>query len=707
MAWDDFSEPVGQAAQSSWDSFSEPVGRKFVRQPDALDDPNMAVKGNSRYNIPGTDMGFDLPDWAANTLAGMGGSFHKAGRALGVAGNPSENEATVTRRDAPLMDTSAGYWGGVAGDVAKYAPATLAATAASPVALPALVAGAIGFATTPGSVEDRAIAGATDAAMGYGAGKLVQGAGAVVKKIGNKVSSLSAARKAVGDIIGEANIPAATRILDAAPDTVSAEQALVGMGNPNVANLAKITRWLSPQMAEEYAQIQAMQAAARRGLLEGVAGATNQTMARDTSKAMKDAVSSVTVPAMKTELAAANTAGTVGRQLQSEADRFAQAASGSVDDVRRISGAQQKAEELAQAGYGTLANNVPRDIGMPRISGKYSYPGELVDVAEGAAQKAADASIPLGDAARFAQRRADSLAAYGLNPLDTNRMVGVLESKLADPKIGPSTINSRVLGDVAEKIKEWTARNGGVIDADALYTIRKSAVGDTVESLLGATDPKAKAKRAAQLLGEVTPMIDDAIKKAGGTGWKEYLDAHTAGMHAIEQQKMGAKLLGMLDTSPKKVVSIVTGNEPKQVEKVFGPGRYDISKEMGSDIKPLKEVSAQLQREATLSQHRASDGSHQAVVDAVKQDSWLSRITNLLWRPAMIANAALKEGESKANAAMMAKLATAMDNPKALSDLLKTLPVEQRNRAVKMINQISPAKAAVYGATLSDLVRQQ
>lgn len=88
----------------------------------------------------------------------------------------------------------------------------------------------------------------------------------------------------------------------------------------------------------------------------------------------------------------------------------------------------------------------------------------------------------LGDAARFAQSRADSLAAHGLKPLDTQGMIGSLQSKLSDPKIGVSDVNRRVLTKVVRKIQEWTDRGGGVIDADALYEIRKNAVNEEVEN---------------------------------------------------------------------------------------------------------------------------------------------------------------------------------------------------------------------------------
>ena len=179
--------------------------------------------------------------------------------------------------------------------------------------------------------------------------------------------------------------------------------------------------------------------------------------------------------------------------------------------------------------------------------------------------------------AATAQTQLDMLAAAGLKPIDTSAIVGSIESKLTNPKIGPSEVNSSVLNKVAAKVKEWTAKGGGVIDAEALYTIRKNAVNEEVQRLMGAATPTSQAKYAAKLLGEVNPLIDDAIEAAGGKGWKQYLETYAAGRQKVEQKQMSAQIKDMFDKGQKQqVIDLIRGNNPDAVENVFGPGSYNV-----------------------------------------------------------------------------------------------------------------------------------
>jgi predicted nuclease of restriction endonuclease-like (RecB) superfamily len=137
-----------------------------------------------------------------------------------------------------------------------------------------------------------------------------------------------------------------------------------------------------------------------------------------------------------------------------------------------------------------------------------------------------------------------------------------------------------VLTTVAKKIQEWTARNGGVIDAEALNTIRKEAVNEAIAAKLGTNaDPKASARYAASLLGEVRPLIDDAIEKAGGTGWRNYLKTHEIGAQEINIQKLYGEAADMYRTNKQGFIDLIKGNNPDAVEKIFGPGSFNILEE--------------------------------------------------------------------------------------------------------------------------------
>ena len=103
---------------------------------------------------------------------------------------------------------------------------------------------------------------------------------------------------------------------------------------------------------------------------------------------------------------------------------------------------------------------------------------------------------------------------------------------------------------------------------------------------------------------------------------------------------------------------------------------------------------------------RSSEGSAKAVGDRLMTKGIASLIPNILYRPAMIAHAGLKEGEAAANRAMMRHLETAMRNPQELAKLLETLPVEERNIVVKGLARLSGSGIpAVTGGTLADLMQ--
>jgi hypothetical protein len=318
---------------------------------------------------------------------------------------------------------------------------------------------------------------------------------------------------------------------------------------------------------------------------------------------------------------------------------------------------------------------------------------DLGNRAERAAQQAADESLIIGQGAKFAQARADSLAAHGLKPLDTGAVTSDLRAKLNNPSVGVDDVSRRAVQAVADKIEEWTQRNGGVIDANALYEIRKSAVNNTVEKLLGTADPKANARRAAGILAEVNPLIDKAIIDAGGTGWKDYLATHAAGMTQVDQQKMGAKALQLYDKSPKNFVDLVNGERPKDVQKVFGTG-YDIKKEMGNQYLPLRQTADQTATDLGL-KAQASQGSN-ALADILTANDWKLRLP---WfgHGVASANAALAAVEGKVNVSTMKALSEGLKTGKSANALLEQLPTSERNKVLNALiqnNMLAPTAGA-------------
>jgi len=282
---------------------------------------------------------------------------------------------------------------------------------------------------------------------------------------------------------------------------------------------------------------------------------------------------------------------------------------------------------------------------------------------------------------REAELGAANAAAKGLQPLDTKSMLGELSTKLDDPKIGVSDVNKRVLTKVGRKIQEWTEKSDGVIDANALYEIRKNAVNEEVERLMRGSDPTAQAKRAAGILKEVRPLIDDAIEKAGGTGWRDYLKTFEQGMTQINQKKLNAKLLDTYKRSPDEFLSIAQGEKPDVVRKIMGD-EFDVSKALGSSKNTVDKVANAMLRNNDLEMRAAAGSGELNSILAKKAAKF--RFPNFLNRETALANKGLDIAESRLDEKAMEAFYEAMKSGKGAMKLLNELPAEQRNALLQL-----------------------
>jgi hypothetical protein len=349
--------------------------------------------------------------------------------------------------------------------------------------------------------------------------------------------------------------------------------------------------------------------------------------------------------------------------------------------VRRFTAARQRLN--AAKTQADLSPNVSKD--------KLKFAGEMEDAAERVATKAANDSLKYGEGARFAQARADSLAAEGFKPLDTDGVVRNINAKLNDPKIGVSDINRKVLSTVANKIKEWTASNGGVIDVNALYEIRKSTVNEVIDNLMAGKDPKTSAKYASKLLSEVRPLIDDAIIKAGGTGWKDYLDTFSHGMDVINQRKMAQTARDLYKKNPDEFVALVRGERPDLVEQIFGSGRIDIKAEMGNKFKALDDVAGELERGQKIK--AGAEKGAPDIKDIFTENQFKLRIP-FFGIKATTGNVILKELSGKINAKTAKILEKGFESGKNFEDMLNEVPFGDRGRVYKAFERYGPELTA-------------
>jgi hypothetical protein len=261
--------------------------------------------------------------------------------------------------------------------------------------------------------------------------------------------------------------------------------------------------------------------------------------------------------------------------------------------------------------------------------------------------------------------------------IDTKSMIKDLGEKLKDPTVGVSDINRRVINKVINKIDAWTKANKGEIDPKALYEIRKNTINEEVSRLIDKTDPTAQARYAAKLLAEIRPVIDDAITNAGGTGFANYLETFAAGANKIAQSKLNAKALELYKTSPDKFVQLIEGNLPKEVEKIFGSGNFNIGTQMDdASLSVLKKAADKVKQSKTMAE-QATMGETM-YKDVIEANTSKLRFPNFLSAKATVANETLRMLEDKINKKVMNALVEGMQSGKSLNQLLNIVPAKDR-----------------------------
>lgn len=494
------------------------------------------------------------------------------------------------------------------------------------------------------------------------------------------------AAKILRDSLG-IDVGAVRELAKSAPTTATAAQSIADLTSPTTQALLEQAAARDPHYL---LSTQEAQEAARLNQLATLAGGESQTAAKTARGEAKNALSQRLWPQGEAELRAANTAGELEPALRAQAERMGQAAAGKVQDVRRFTAAAERAGETA----GKLQT---AERGMP-VPGRYTYTGELAKRAEDVANQAAQGSLIFGEASRFATAAADSLAQHGLKPLKTDSIVRNIERASENPNFAGNRDVRATLNQVKEDIQHWT-NTGGVIDAFALDSIRKNSVNAAVRQLYPNADVKVQKELAAKVLGEVRPLIIDAVENAGGAGYRNYLEAYSKGLQAVNQQKLSARALELYQSNPKEFVRLVEGNKPKEVEKIFGGGSYDIAKEMSdSAMQTLKGVAGEVKKgERIEKQVLAGQDALRELLEANKSKF---RFPDFAFnRGTTAGNAALDTLAKKLGKKVMQTLTDASKSGQDMAKLLDTMPAADRNAVLRALKNpqewiAAPAKGA-------------
>jgi hypothetical protein len=610
-----------------------------------------------------------------------------------------QNLQTIARVAQPSAEMVAGAGGALRGASA------LAPAGPVPAAAGALVGGIAGFTGARTGAEllqgqRPDVLGATEEAA---TGEIIgRGLGSVVRAGARGLDLLRSIpeRKAVG-IAQQAAGPEIQNIRAAlgaaAPDMTPAQATAE---SPRQAWQAL----LAFEPTDFAADVVRRQKALSQAQLGQLAGGTSATAARETAETGRAQLTALTSPMREAELAAANEA---QRVMNALVPRSAQKQASMVSALQESGRTGTEAAQRTEAAVQQLQRVAPGQI--PAISARQTARTQAA-----AASQQQEASSIFSDIARqrraekdFIDRQIGSLEAYGLKPLDISPVVRQIDTALNTPGIRASTDVTRVMSLLKDDLLTLAERNGGVIDAHDLYTLRKEGVAQRVRDVLKQDDPKAAAKVTAAVVDKFRPLIDDAIEKAGGTGWRQYLDTYSKGMDVIARKQMAAQALDMFKGNQQDYVKLVRGDNPDAVEAIFGPGRYSIFKEMAAEMPTLDKIAKRVEMDK-LAAEKAGGGAAE-LAQIMEANRAKLRLPNW-FSPAITAtNMRLADVEKRVNKKTIDMVRKAAESNQSMLDLLNGLPAAERQKLLNIVTSpntwSAPARAAIAPA-IGEISRQ-
>lgn len=484
------------------------------------------------------------------------------------------------------------------------------------------------------------------------------------------------------------DLPDVLTALRKAPANASVAEITASFNNPKWQALVDDALQQDPQFLRK---VQLFNEEDSLKALSKLAGGENAAEIRSVAEKAKDALNAITTPSRETALNRANLGKAVA-EYETKSGMLTGEAAAKVADVRRLI----EAGELAEAaGRLELIKK-----GIPVGFTKYTYKGELGVMADNWAAKAADASLDLGQGARFAQGAADALRSVGIKPLEGASLAQRISSIGNNPKFAGDDVLVGAVKNVADDITRWT-NNGGVVDALALDAIRKNSVNAAIQKLRPGIDATSQRNLASTVLGNIRPLIIDAIEEAGGKGYRQYLSDYTKGMEKIAERKLTGEALKLWKTNKDGFVRLVQNESPEEVEKILGPGKYNIAVELADSSLSVLRDQAQ-KRLTQLSVGEQVSAGQKALAQLLKQQTSFIRAPSYLSVAASSTNKVISELEKAVNTKTLQTLTEAMKTPEGAANLLATLPAAERNQVLKLLadpSQWSPtlSSSATFG----------
>ena len=477
------------------------------------------------------------------------------------------------------------------------------------------------------------------------------------------------------------DIPQVLNTLKNASPDASVAEITASIENPTWQALIQEALERDPQFLRKsqlFGESESLKALAK------LAGGENAAEVRAVLDNAKKALNVTTTPQREAALSRANLGKDVA-EYEATAGKLSEEAAAKVADVRRLINAGELAEAAGRLEL--IKKGIP--VGFTR----YTYKGELGVMADRWAADAANASLDLGQGARFNQAAADSLKSFGIQPLKTNSLVASIQGITQNPKFAGNRDLLSSVETVADDIARWTDKNG-VIDANALEAIRKNSVNGVIQRLYPNADATTQKRLASDVLSSIKPLIDDAIEATGGEGWKKYLSNYREGMQKIAERKLTGEALRLWKEDKNGFIRLVQNDSIDEVEKILGVGRYDIAKELSEGALDVLRQQANKRMTQLSVQSQITQGQ-KALSDLIKQNTSVMRFPSLLNVFATAGNKVLTEYEKAIGAKTMKILTEAMKTPEGAANLLETLPQAERSRVTELLLDPSLVRATI------------
>jgi hypothetical protein len=272
-------------------------------------------------------------------------------------------------------------------------------------------------------------------------------------------------------------------------------------------------------------------------------------------------------------------------------------------------------------------------------------------------------------------------AALNVPPVDISKVVRDVRTLAGRPEFAGNDVVEGSMRNIAQDLLRHSQNGAGeVIDAVALDALRKNSINAAIAKLRPGIDAASQKKLAASVMGDVKPLIDDAL----GDPYKAYLKAHSEGMQKIAEKKLMGEGLNLWKTNKDGFVNLVEGNSPEVVEKILGPGKFNIAKDLAdSHVKVLQEQAVKALRDRSVKAQvsQGQESLKNLLIDdmsKIRLPSYLSVITSTT-------NKALDTLERKMGKETMNALAKASESPEAARKLLEALPAKERVRVLNIL----------------------